>query len=425
MSRVVSPAVVVEWSPTHVSWVGPNHQLITVDSFAEAAAQLPGRDIVVAISRRTAFVRAYRVPNTSKSEVQRILSMQIGQLFPIPVNEVSFDVHLTHDVNSEGRLAIIAAMRSSDLIALHQSAKSAGLRVTRVSLVALGSPAIAVSNGQPSAAVVHRTAEGLAVELVVDGELRYSRVAAMPTTSIGIDGEISRTFAAAVLSCSPTIAAGGLALPDADVSTDSWALEGVASSATDIDIRTPDQMADQTRRGEQSRLRLSLLVFGAGVILFAWQFLKWKDAQALFDQGQAKWQKKRASQKRLRDDLIAKGASLGTLRSALDRAFHAPQSFSDVFMLASNDTPAGVWVTGVSLERGKALVIRGTATKSEAITNYQTALVHESRLRDVKLLFATNTQIDNNPVVQFSISAFPKGNVPLAEPTKKKAGGSQ
>src|SRR5579871_2438212 len=107
----VIPATVVEWSPTQVSYIGSNHERHFADSFEELVAVLPSRDIVVAVSRRNAFLRATRVPNAPKAEVRRILQVQIGQLFPIAAHDLSFDFHLANDVNAEGRLAIVAAVR--------------------------------------------------------------------------------------------------------------------------------------------------------------------------------------------------------------------------------------------------------------------------------------------------------------------------
>ncbi|HWA83954.1 MAG TPA: hypothetical protein VG820_10990, partial [Fimbriimonadaceae bacterium] len=110
--RSVAPAAVVEWSTSKVCWVDEGHRLSYTDSLIDAAAALPTKDVLVALSRRSTFIRTLRVPNASKSDVRRILQVQIGQLFPVPANELSFDFHLTQDVNSEGRLAIVAAIRS-------------------------------------------------------------------------------------------------------------------------------------------------------------------------------------------------------------------------------------------------------------------------------------------------------------------------
>ncbi|HTQ11293.1 MAG TPA: hypothetical protein VMI31_14605 [Fimbriimonadaceae bacterium] len=425
MSKGPAQKAVVEWSPSHVSWVGTNHELVTVASLEEAAGQLPSREIVVAVSRRSAFVRPYRVPNTGKAELRRILEMQIGKIFPIPPSELAFDFHLTHDVGAEGRLAIIAAMRSADLLSMHQQAKSAGLKISQVTLAALGSPLVAKGVGLDSAAVVHRTAEGLAIDLVAGGELRYSRVAAAPATSIAIDAEVSRTFAAAVMSCVPTVAAGGLLLPDAEASTNVWSLETLAGTHVDIDIETSEQILSRERRGQTARLQSSVAVLIVGLAISGFQYSRWSKAATAYNQQAGIWAKESSDlNKKLKLSISDRDALLN-VQKALDTAFHPAQQFSDIISVASNDVTAGIWLTGFSLERGKPLTIRGSALGSQTVVNYQNARRGEDRFRDVKLIGTSDTLVQNTPIVQFSISAFPIGNLPLAEPTKKKAGAGQ
>lgn len=411
---------VVEWSPNHVSWVDGRHQLHTAASLQEAAGQLPGKDLLVAISRRSAFVRAYRVPNAGKEEVRRILSMQIGSLFPIPANELAFDFHLTHDVNSEGCLAIVSAMRSSDLHAMHDQAKAAGLRIAKVVPSALGSVFLAQASNVENAAVVHRTSEGLAIDLIVDKELRYSRVASIPSDASGISAEVKRTFAAAVVGISPTIAAGALAIPEADYSTDTWSLETLLDANIDIDLETPEQVAARTKKRESQKMRTAVLILAGALVTLTFVYITYTEKVALSQTDVPFWTRKLNNLKKDRDKAKSKLAEAQALLANLERGFRPAQSISDVVTVASNATPPGVWLTGFSLERGKSLSLRGTATKGEAVSEFQQALVDEKRFRDVNLLFASNTEIDKAPVVQFSISLFPVGNLPLIDPEAKK-----
>lgn len=421
MASKTIPTVVVEWSPTKVAWVDNGYHV--ADSLQEAAAHLAGNYVVVAVSRRTAFLRAYRVPNTSKAEVARILDVQIGQLVPIQASDISYDFHLTDDLDSEGRLAIVVAMRSSDLLLLHEQAKAAGLHITRVVPSAIGAAFLARKLGQPDAAVVHRTAEGLAIDLVRGGELRYSRIAPLPNSSLGIEAEISRTFAAAVLPCSPTIAAGGLALAEAESATDHWGLENLLDPAIDINIQTPAQKLAIGIAESRRRIRLSLLIFLASLLVFTFAYFRWSDAKAQVDKSTAAWTRILSKSRRIRDENSRTNAELTDLNRKLSRGFAPAQGLGDIIFVVSNSTPSGLWLTGVSVEKGKAITIRGTAKDSHLISQYQTALVADPRLRDVQLVFANNSKIQDTPVVQFSMSAFPVGNLPLVDPndTKKAA----
>jgi hypothetical protein len=210
-------------------------------------------------------------------------------------------------------------------------------------------------------------------------------------------------------------------LPDAEASTDVWALDELVAAPLDVNIETAEQALARQHVGQSQRLRVALVVFGAGLILLVFQYLQYSEAATLANLGQGKWQRDINRLRTLRTAELDKGTALASLATTLNRSFKPAQTFSDVFTLASNAAPTGVWLTGMSLERGKVLTIRGVSMKGEAVVGYQTALVNEPRFRDVKLVFATNTLIENNPVVQFSISAFPVGNLPLTESTKKGA----
>ena len=70
-------------------------------------------------------------------------------------------------------------------------------------------------------------------------------------------------------------------------------------------------------------------------------------------------------------------------------------------------------MTGVTLERGKLIQIRGTAKTSEIVSQYMLMLQAEPQLRDVRLVFANNAAIETNQVVQFRYSAFTVCKLPL------------
>ncbi|MEQ1936136.1 MAG: PilN domain-containing protein [Fimbriimonadaceae bacterium] len=82
--------------------------------------------------------------------------------------------------------------------------------------------------------------------------------------------------------------------------------------------------------------------------------------------------------------------------------------------------PQGLWLTGMGLERGKEGTVRGIATTNDVLSKYLDALSEDPRFRDVKLLFANNSEIEGQPVVNFSITAHIVGNFPLMEAEKKR-----
>jgi hypothetical protein len=420
-------APIVVWSPTSVSWIDASHNLVTVDTLKDIAHQLPSREVLIAVSRRSTFIRSTRVPNTGAADIRRILQVQLGHLFPIPAQELAFDFHVTGDVSSEGRLVVVAAIRGSDLELLHAQAREAGLKISRVVPAAFSSPLLARSMNLDNAAVVHRTAEGLAIDLVVAGELRYSRVASMPATSLGIESEISRTFAAAVVQCSPTLAAGSLALPDADASTDRWATDLFDGAHLDVNIETAELRAKRERNSESGRLRIGLILFCGAAVFLGWQTMRFVQFRRAATGAGSR------SAKELRDlaDLSSaeqgKAIASNDLLKILDRSFHPGQSLADVVTIVANDVPNGVWLTAITADRGKPLILRGTSTNGNAVAAFQDSLINESqdsthRFRDVKLVFANNAEVEKTPVVQFSISGFPVGNLPLVDLSAKKTG---
>ena len=105
--------------------------------------------------------------------------------------------------------------------------------------------------------------------------------------------------------------------------------------------------------------------------------------------------------------------------SSLQRAFAPAQKPAEILTVVANHVPKGVWLGGITFDRGKTMYIRGTSTTSEGVAEYLNALTTEPRLREVKLVFANNGDIEKTPVVQFSIQAFPVGNLPLIDAKKK------
>ena len=278
--------------------------------------------------------------------------------------------------------------------------------------------------GLENGAVVHRTAEGLAIDLVAAGELRYSRLAAMPTSAVGIDAEVSRTFAAAILPCSPTIAAGALALADAEASTDSWAIEALSGAHLDINIRTPEEIAAVEQRREAGKLRVGIVLFGIAASFLAWQALRFNAASSIVAAETTKQNKAKSDLQKHADAVAAKTKKSTTMQDTLKLAFHPAQSISDVLTLAMNTAPKDIWLTAISLDRGKALTVRGISKGANSPSNYEAQMQGLAdgdlkRFRDVKMAFQTNAEVDKTPVVQFSLSGFPVGNLPLADLTGK------
>jgi Tfp pilus assembly protein PilN len=104
----------------------------------------------------------------------------------------------------------------------------------------------------------------------------------------------------------------------------------------------------------------------------------------------------------------------------LTKAFIPAQKSSDILKVVSSLLPADTWLTGVTFERGKPILIRGTSKSPTLVSNFVSGLTKQKRFRDVRLMYANGGDIQGIPTVQFSINAFPVGNLPILETGKKK-----
>jgi len=416
---------VIEWSSTGVlAYDAGTRQLMNASNLAEMSTKFGGGPVLMSVSRRSTFVKAVRVPNAGANEIKLILQTQMMDMFPVSLNELAYSFRLTDDVTPEGRLAIVAAMREVDLKALFAEAKEAGFKVERVVPAGFGSLLLAESLGHRDAAIVQKTAEGLSIDVLSGGELRYSRIAPLPPSAQLIDAEIGRTFAAVNLPCAPTIAAGGLEFPDADTISAIPSIEALATMPLDrlgINIETRESVEKREKVATANRSRLAILMCASAALVVALVWLDRADQAEVAQRGTAAWNGKLT---KLRTERKKAQATLETTQKLADttkRAFEPAQRVSDIFTTVTNHVPKSVWLTSVTFDRGKLMFIRGTATDSAGVGDYLGALTTEPRLRSVTLTFANNGEIDKTPVVQFSIQGFPVGNLPLVEAKKKGA----
>jgi len=328
------------------------------------------------------------------------------------------------DLNVEGRLALIVAMPVAELKKAHAALEASGIRINRTVPVALGSAFLAESLGRRDAAIVEQTDDLASVDLIVDGVLRYSRVVA---PGAPVEVEVSRTYNAAGLPCSAIVAAGNALVGDADQTTHATALASLADIAVDrlkIDLTLPEVLAARELASRRRRQALALLVLGIGIVVAVMSFMDYNDAAS---KASAQKAQNLVLLKPFDSDVTnAKALSdrENSIAQTLDVAFKPAQKIYDMTTLASNLVPAGLWLTGMSIERGKQMTVRGTATSNDAVASYVDALRKQAkgRFRNVDLTFANDATIEKIPVVQFSISMFPVGNLPIALQQKAGAG---
>jgi Tfp pilus assembly protein PilN len=181
----------------------------------------------------------------------------------------------------------------------------------------------------------------------------------------------------------------------------------------DLNIELPDVLEARKKKAETSRARLAILLIAASLICAMLVFFDRADAAAKVQKSEAKFLTA-SSRLRSQQTLIESKLSQESAMDAdLVAAFKPAQYASDVVNTFCNAAPANLWISGITHERGKPALVRGTALNTDTVAAYVQVLAADPRLRDVKLVFANNATIEKTPVVQFSISAHVLGNMPL------------
>ncbi|HVK06203.1 MAG TPA: PilN domain-containing protein [Armatimonadaceae bacterium] len=415
--RQPGPSLHVEWSPGFVRAVDvASGRSAQGANLAEVASVLDGhREALVGAGRGVVFLKGIRLPKAAPADLRQLLAVRVGQLFPLPSDQLAFDFFQTADQNAEGVLTIVAAIRAQDLAQIRAEFQQAGVRVSRVMPVALGAPAVARRAGVESALVVEDSPGGWNLDVVQDGTLRFSRVA--PAAG-DLSLESQRTLAAAGAGSLSTVAAGkatGLDALGADGMTPLHLL-GEAQHA--FAFERPEERAAEEKKRVATKTRFAALMAVSAALLATFVWVEHSDAGAEVKRSEGVWARELSKVRSIRDAEIGKVQRVTAIQSSLKRALEPAQPISDVAMVVGDSLPPSVWLSGLSVERGKPVQIRGTATRSNDVAALVDSLAASPRFRDVKLVFANSGRIEETPVVQFSITATAVGNLPMPAPVK-------
>ncbi len=423
MSREHGPVgLAIEWSPRGVVAYDANTQKTQV---AESLADLNlgGREAVLALSRRGVFVRTARVPNAGAEEVRMVLMMQVGDLFPIPTIDLAWSFVLTDDVTPDGRLAVLAAVPCADLRRALEAASAANVRIKASVPLAFGATLLAAELGLAEAAVVESADDGPAVDVVSGGSLRASR-AAPPTGSMAL--EVTRALGLAGLADAPVVAAGDAAVTDAAHRTQRNALIALADTPFErlkLRLELPEAVAARATAAGRAQMRIALMTLAGSALVALYAYSNWSDAAAVRDitevAANGRLQKLRNDEKKAK----AESSKLAATRVTLDKAFDPPQRISEIVALTSTSVPQGAWLTSLTVERGRPVALRGFSKQASLVSELAQRLDRnpEGRFRDVKIASASNNDVNNVPVTDFVLNAFPVGNLPFLSRSSGKA----
>ena len=201
MSRKpLAPTLHIEWSPTFVQAVDvATGQTASGADLTELSSFFGGnRQALVGVSRSLFFLKSIRLPKADLEDLRRIVGVQIGQIFPLPADQLAWDyLQNADDDTAEGCLTIVASMRADDLRLLREQFAAAGIVPARILPVSLGAPVVAAHAGFPDALIIEPYGSGLALDVVQRGTVRFSRIVATAGDPLC---EAQRTLAAAGVS---------------------------------------------------------------------------------------------------------------------------------------------------------------------------------------------------------------------------------
>lgn len=412
MSKTVDATLHLEWSPGHVRALDrATGKSTAAQAIGELGPALHGhKNVLVGVGRSSIFLKTLGLPRATPEDLRNLLGVRLGQLFPLPASELAFDFLQTDAPTPDGFLTVVAAMRSKDLLQLRAELSQAGLKATAIRPVALGAAVAAKDAGLPDALVVESVGEGLTLDVIQGGVLRFSRT----TPGGDVVAEAQRTIAAAGVDRLPT-----LETQARDASRSSLGRLGESPA---FHFALSDDRLKEQKDKLAGRTRLAGLMLLSGVLLATLIGVDRADDAAAVKKAEGKWARE-LTQLRSTRALETKKAQEATAQNeTLTRAFQPAQPLSDVTSAISDALPQNVWLTGLNVERGKPVQLRGTATRADDVAKLVGALSGNPRFRDVRLVFANGAKIRETPIVQFNLSATAVGNLPLPEAPKGKKG---
>ncbi len=413
---------VIEWSPESCLVCDPaTHAISSHVSPTDALAAIGNpKHITLALGRRQVFVKAIRLPDVPIAEARNLLRFRLEDLFPLPANEIAYDLVATEDINTDGREYVIFATKSETIKQARALFNHAGTKLDRIIPTCLGSEKLGES--ALSSIVISPSSEGIALDAVDRGHVVYSRIAGNVTTKAEIEGEIARVSAASGFS-NPTLVAHSslkeLVSPNVRLA-DEHPLNILSTLHTDVNLRLPEDLALATSTKLNSRKRLAMYMGICCALALGIAWLGRDEENTKVKKVQEQYARRVNEVKKQSGEKSTEITKLKGHESMVTDGIEPKQDLSDVVIIASNACPDGLWLTGLNVERGKDLSVRGTALSNAQLGAFVDGLNASARLRDVKLAFSNINTIGETPVVQFSVTAHVIGNIPLAEPRKDK-----
>ena len=418
MSRTDAGFAVIEWEPDRVRAYNPAaDQSASAATAAEALRSVGSpASVGLCLGRRAALVRETHTPAVEKSDARLVVQLQLERLFPAMQDDLAFDLMVGGHMHEDGLQTTVAAAKAETIREALRSVEPAGVRVEWVALAALGAPRVAARSSVKDAVVAEAADGFLRLDVVRHGQLIYSRAVIDPGNADARAAEVARTVAASGLPDAAVLAVAGTEIGEGVREIAEGTLEAMAShTASDLHIELPEQAARVAKRRSSARSMAATLLWLAAVSAAALSWMARDDAATAAAKVEGEQSRKVRQAQVALDTAQAGLQSARAVHGSLELAFAPAQPVCDVLTLVGNSVPEDAWLTGLTYERGKDIQIRGVALQGSAVSRYTAGLALDERFTEVKLAYASNSEIEDTPVVQFSVTAHVVGNLPLVE----------
>lgn len=416
MKRQLKPDIVISWSPSQVAAMElSSGQKSVASDIASLTIQSTGKTALVGIGRERTFLKTVRLPKVSGDDLRQLIFVQWKSLFPIDEAESAFCAHQTSDVNPDGILTVVAAVRTSDLVEIREQLNARGIKQVHFVPMAVSAAAALSALGVSDGLVVDAMGDQTTFDLVAGGDTVLSR-SVLHAESAEIEAQ-------------RTLLADGQSTAQVFV-TSNVSFQGAQALSVDLlttlaDVTAHDLISRQEQAAEQASVskknnRLSIYFLIAAVLLVAVVLTQRFDEEQVVIQGEAKWAKRVSKARSNRKIAELESKKETDFANLLDPAFKPGQRLSDALAAITNATPESVWLTGVNMDRGRPIQVRGTAMSNDAVTLFVNGLGKSDRFRDVQLVNASSAKIEQTEVVNFTMNLTAVANVPLPKPQKAK-----
>lgn len=399
-----------EWVRVQVSESAQLREAATLDQIEG----IGGKTAVLLMSRRLVLQRSITLPDAQKSDALVALKMRLADVFPIPASELAFDFIPTSDKNENGRVCNVYAARTSDIAEAIETCQKLGIQIQQIVPAQALTIKLAEQNAVSSGIFVERFGDFVNLDAFKYGEPVSSKLSTLDL----LDTELARLKA--MTGESTKVLSYNVSLDGTEQKLASPHLASYYQIAPTIDLEPEEFRWARIEKVRHQHHRQAYMIFAAGFVIAAFTVNDVMTRNDAYAKEEAKYKNRTKRVKAEADKNITASTKLKPQATQFETAFKPAQQPSDVLKVISGLIPKNTWLTSVVFERGKLLQIRGTTQKPQLVSAYASSLSEQKRLRDVRLVFVNSGDIEGTPTVQFNITAFPVGNLPMLETGKKK-----